>query len=284
MSKLNVARGLHLTHKGCLTGRFLMETELYLPHSVLHMALKVQSGALETEYVKEVQEKEVRDIITWFVELQKLLGSHDGLTSSKKSLVLRLDFALRPDVIAVKGNMAAIIDTAIIGDLLSLERVYRAKNFKYNKSLVRRSLNSKRMTYDFIPYIGKCKPVDDPSVPDLKQCANIVLHLAQTIPTNINHLLFFKNWGIKWREFIVSQDIPRREESKRGGKMVLCGHNLFNALRVACSSIRGKRSVDGFSEEMMGMSNLRSNMKKRAGLTDQCCAQPCSFTTLLSFC
>ncbi|CAF2745143.1 unnamed protein product [Lepeophtheirus salmonis] len=70
---------------------------------------------------------------------------------------------------------------------------------------------------------------------------------------------------------------------KRGGKMVLCGHNLFNARRVACSSIRGKRSVDGFSEETMGMNDLCSNMRKRAGLTDQCCAQPCSFTTLLSF-
>uniref|UniRef100_A0A0K2UT82 Bombyxin B3 [Bombyx mori] n=2 Tax=Lepeophtheirus salmonis TaxID=72036 RepID=A0A0K2UT82_LEPSM len=71
---------------------------------------------------------------------------------------------------------------------------------------------------------------------------------------------------------------------KRDGKMVLCGHNLFNALRVACSSIRGKRSADGFSEEMMGMKDLRRNIRKRAGLTDQCCAQPCSFTTLLSFC
>ncbi|CAB4062023.1 unnamed protein product [Lepeophtheirus salmonis] len=71
---------------------------------------------------------------------------------------------------------------------------------------------------------------------------------------------------------------------KRGGKMVLCGHNLFNALRVACSSIRGKRSADGFSEGIMGINDLRSNMRKRAGLTDQCCAQPCSFTTLLSFC
>ncbi|CAF2745859.1 unnamed protein product [Lepeophtheirus salmonis] len=71
---------------------------------------------------------------------------------------------------------------------------------------------------------------------------------------------------------------------KRGGKMVLCGHNLFNALRVACSSIRRKRSADGFSEEIMAMNDLRSNMRKRAGLTDQCCAQPCSFTTLLSFC
>ncbi|CAB4069962.1 IGF2R [Lepeophtheirus salmonis] len=71
---------------------------------------------------------------------------------------------------------------------------------------------------------------------------------------------------------------------KRGGKMVLCGHNLFNALRVACSSIRGNRSADGFSEKMMRMNNLRSNMRKGAGLTDQCCAPPCSFKTLLSFC
>ncbi|CAB4055950.1 unnamed protein product [Lepeophtheirus salmonis] len=47
---------------------------------------------------------------------------------------------------------------------------------------------------------------------------------------------------------------------------------------------RGKRSADGFSEETMGMNHLHSNMRKRAGLTDQCCAQPCSFTTLLSFC
>uniref|UniRef100_A0A0K2UBL5 Uncharacterized protein n=1 Tax=Lepeophtheirus salmonis TaxID=72036 RepID=A0A0K2UBL5_LEPSM len=54
---------------------------------------------------------------------------------------------------------------------------------------------------------------------------------------------------------------------KRGNKMVLCGHNLFNALRVACSSICSKRSLDGFSEEMMmAMNGFRSTMKKIAGL------------------
>ncbi|CAB4057027.1 unnamed protein product [Lepeophtheirus salmonis] len=47
---------------------------------------------------------------------------------------------------------------------------------------------------------------------------------------------------------------------------------------------RGKRSADGFPEEMRGMNDLRSNMRKRAGLTDQYCAQPCSFTTFLIFC
>ncbi|CAF2744425.1 unnamed protein product [Lepeophtheirus salmonis] len=70
---------------------------------------------------------------------------------------------------------------------------------------------------------------------------------------------------------------------KRDEKMVLCGHNLFNALRVACSSIRGKRSAYGFSEEIMGINDLRSNMRKRVGITDQCCAQPCSFTPFLAF-
>ncbi|CAB4062705.1 unnamed protein product [Lepeophtheirus salmonis] len=43
---------------------------------------------------------------------------------------------------------------------------------------------------------------------------------------------------------------------KRGGKMVLCGHNLFNALRVACSSIRGKRSADGFFRRNDGRNSL----------------------------
>ncbi|CAF2744375.1 unnamed protein product [Lepeophtheirus salmonis] len=41
-------------------------------------------------------------------------------------------------------------------------------------------------------------------------------------------------------------------KDKRGWKMVLYGHNLFNALRVACSSIRGRRSADGFSEGIIG--------------------------------
>uniref|UniRef100_A0A0K2UA78 Uncharacterized protein n=1 Tax=Lepeophtheirus salmonis TaxID=72036 RepID=A0A0K2UA78_LEPSM len=73
------------------------------------------------------------------------------------------------------------------------------------------------------------------------------------------------------------------ERVKRDGKMVLCGHNLFDALRVACSAIRGNKSADVFSEEIMGMNDLWSNMSKRTGLTDQCCTlQPCSFTPIHS--
>ncbi|CAF2746131.1 unnamed protein product [Lepeophtheirus salmonis] len=56
-SKYNVTKGLHLAHKGCLTRRFLTETELNLPNSVLRMALQVQSGALETEVWKAVVHK-----------------------------------------------------------------------------------------------------------------------------------------------------------------------------------------------------------------------------------
>uniref|UniRef100_A0A0K2VC23 Bombyxin C1 [Bombyx mori] n=1 Tax=Lepeophtheirus salmonis TaxID=72036 RepID=A0A0K2VC23_LEPSM len=71
----------------------------------------------------------------------------------------------------------------------------------------------------------------------------------------------------------------------KGSEMVLCGHNLFHTWRVACSSIRSKRSVDGFSGKIMiAINGFRSGMKKRAGLTDQCCSQPCSLKTLLSFC
>ena len=50
------------------------------------------------------------------------------------------------------------------------------------------------MTYDFIPYTGKIEPVEDPNVPDLKPSSNIVLHLAQIIPSFKNHNLFFDNW------------------------------------------------------------------------------------------
>ena len=49
--------------------------------------------------------------------------------------------------------------------------------------------DSKGMTYDFIPYTGKIQPVDDPAIPDLKPSANSVLHLAQAIPSDHNHLL-----------------------------------------------------------------------------------------------
>ncbi|XP_068215341.1 uncharacterized protein [Palaemon carinicauda] len=54
--------------------------------------------------------------------------------------------------------------------------------------------DSQGMTYDFMPYTGKIDPVDDQNVPDLGASANNVLHLAQVIPANCNHLLFFNNW------------------------------------------------------------------------------------------
>ncbi|XP_066987389.1 piggyBac transposable element-derived protein 3-like [Macrobrachium rosenbergii] len=54
--------------------------------------------------------------------------------------------------------------------------------------------DSQGMTYDFMPYTGKIDPVDDQNVPDLGASANSVLHLAQVIPTDCNHLLFFDNW------------------------------------------------------------------------------------------
>ncbi|CAB4060273.1 unnamed protein product [Lepeophtheirus salmonis] len=81
-------------------------------------------------------------------------------------------------------------------------------------------------------------------------------------------------------------EIRGQKNEEREIKMVLCGHHLFHTWKVACSSIRSKkRSLDGFSEEMMmAMDGFRSTMKKIAGLMDQCCSQPCSFQTLLSFC
>ncbi|CAB4057727.1 PDS5 [Lepeophtheirus salmonis] len=57
MGKFTVAKNLHLAHKGCLTGRFLMETEMNLPDSILLMALPVQSRALEAEVWKAVVNK-----------------------------------------------------------------------------------------------------------------------------------------------------------------------------------------------------------------------------------
>ncbi|MFV0329691.1 MAG: hypothetical protein ACK5KL_07710, partial [Dysgonomonas sp.] len=47
------------------------------------------------------------------------------------------------------------------------------------------------MTYDFIPYTGKIEPVQDPNVPDRKPSSNIVLHLAETVPSFHNQTLFF---------------------------------------------------------------------------------------------
>ena len=54
--------------------------------------------------------------------------------------------------------------------------------------------DDKGMMFDFYPYGGKIESVDIRSVPDLKASANSVLHLAQTIPSGVNHLLFFDNW------------------------------------------------------------------------------------------
>lgn len=54
--------------------------------------------------------------------------------------------------------------------------------------------DSKGMVYDFIPYTGKVDSVKDPTVPDLKDSSNWVLHLAQSILSGNNHLLFFHNW------------------------------------------------------------------------------------------
>ena len=48
--------------------------------------------------------------------------------------------------------------------------------------------------YYFIPNTGKIPPVDDSYIPDLKASSNIVLHLAQNIPSDQNFLLFFDNW------------------------------------------------------------------------------------------
>ena len=49
------------------------------------------------------------------------------------------------------------------------------------------------MTYGFLPYTGKIEPVNDENIPDLKTTASSVLHLAQSIPNNHNHL-YFDNW------------------------------------------------------------------------------------------
>ena len=50
------------------------------------------------------------------------------------------------------------------------------------------------MTYDFMPYTGKIKPVNDSAIPDLGASSNVVLHLSQTIAPNCNHYMFFDNW------------------------------------------------------------------------------------------
>ena len=45
----------------------------------------------------------------------------------------------------------------------------------------------------FIPYTGSIQAVNKEGVPDLGTSSNIVLHLAETIPPNRNHL-YFDNW------------------------------------------------------------------------------------------
>lgn len=48
--------------------------------------------------------------------------------------------------------------------------------------------------HDFIPYTGSIQAVNKEGVPDLGASSNIVLQLAETIPSNRNHLLYFDNW------------------------------------------------------------------------------------------
>ena len=50
------------------------------------------------------------------------------------------------------------------------------------------------LIHDFMPYTGKIKLVKNNEVPDLKASANVVLHLAEIIPNNKNHILYFDNW------------------------------------------------------------------------------------------
>ena len=63
--------------------------------------------------------------------------------------------------------------------------------------------------YDFIPYTGKTQPVEDPNLPHLKASSNAVLHLAQTIPSNKNPIIFFDNWftSLPILEHLASQKI-----------------------------------------------------------------------------
>ena len=54
--------------------------------------------------------------------------------------------------------------------------------------------DNKGVMHDFMPYTGKIDPVYDNDVPDLRASSNIVLHKAQCIPSQHNHLLFLNNW------------------------------------------------------------------------------------------
>ena len=47
---------------------------------------------------------------------------------------------------------------------------------------------------EFMPYVGRVNSVNKPGIPDLKASGDIVLHLCENIPNNMNHLLYFDNW------------------------------------------------------------------------------------------
>ncbi|XP_040565573.1 uncharacterized protein [Lepeophtheirus salmonis] len=103
-------------------------------------------------------------------------------------------------------------------------------------------------------------------------------------------LLFHKlGEAVPWQGFETDEPNEEEEEWDNGGilgrtsrsapriKVKLCGIYLFSALRVACLSLLSQRSAGNFG-------NSHHGVTKRAGLSDQCCAHPCSFETLLSFC
>ncbi|XP_050714265.1 piggyBac transposable element-derived protein 3-like isoform X2 [Eriocheir sinensis] len=50
------------------------------------------------------------------------------------------------------------------------------------------------LIHDFIPYTGSIQPLNKKGIPDLGASSNIVLHLAETIRNNSNHVLYFDNW------------------------------------------------------------------------------------------
>ncbi|KAK3874910.1 hypothetical protein Pcinc_020227 [Petrolisthes cinctipes] len=50
------------------------------------------------------------------------------------------------------------------------------------------------LIHDFIPYTGPIQAVTKEGIPDLGASSNIVLHLAETIPSDRNHCLYFDNW------------------------------------------------------------------------------------------
>ncbi len=61
--------------------------------------------------------------------------------------------------------------------------------------------------YDFHIYDGKLKPIQ--GEPDLGASSNIVLQLAQTIPSGANHLVYHDNWftSINLMSYLTKRDI-----------------------------------------------------------------------------